>query len=54
MVVPHTTFAPVTTVVQREEELSGLIMKVIKQGLEGLVLKDTKVRELLLLYEVHS
>ena len=48
------TFAPVITVAQREEKLSGLIMKVIKQGLEGLVLKDTKVRELLLLHEVHS
>ena len=29
---------------QREEDLSDLIMKVIQQGLEGLVLKDTKVR----------
>ncbi len=29
--------------VQQEEDLSDLIMKVIKQGLEGLVLKDTKV-----------
>ena len=28
---------------QREDDLSDLIMKVIKQGLEGLVLKDTKV-----------
>ncbi len=28
---------------QQEEDLSDLIMKVIKQGLEGLVLKDTKV-----------
>ena len=28
---------------QREEDLSELIMKVIKQGLEGLVLKDTRV-----------
>ena len=37
-------------VTQRESELSGLIMKVIKQGLEGLVLKDTKVREGLILY----
>ena len=29
---------------QREEDLTDLIMKVIQQGLEGLVLKDTKVR----------
>ena len=28
---------------QREEDLTDLIMKVIQQGLEGLVLKDTKV-----------
>ena len=33
----------VVTCVQQEEDLSDLIMKVIKQGLEGLVLKDTKV-----------
>ena len=34
------------TISQRESELAGLIMKVIKQGLEGLVLKDTKVSRL--------
>ena len=28
---------------QREGDLSDLIMKVIRQGLEGLVLKDLKV-----------
>jgi len=30
------------TLIKREEDLTDLIMKVIQQGLEGLVLKDTK------------
>ncbi len=39
----HIHCVHVTYVLQQEEDLSDLIMKVIKQGLEGLVLKDTKV-----------